>query len=67
MMYDNLIVNTKCEDDMEQKPIKILNVRISPELDEAMQDYRWRHRLSQSEAIRYLIKWALDHEPEPSQ
>ncbi len=50
----------------EQKPLKILNVRISPELDDAMQDFRWRHRLSQSEAIRYLIQWALDHEPEPS-
>lgn len=66
ILCDILIVNTQCEKAMVQKPLKILNVRISPELDDAMQDYRWRHRMSQSDAIRHLIQWALDHEPEPS-
>ena len=50
---------------MEQKkPLKILNVRISPELHESLEDWRWRNRVSQSEAIRYLLKWALDKDPD---
>ena len=50
---------------MEQKP-KILNVRISPELHEALEEYRWSHRLSQSAAIRFLLRIGLNEQPDPN-
>ena len=39
---------------------KILNVRISKELHEELEDWRWRQRMTQSEAIRTLLKFALE-------
>jgi hypothetical protein len=44
-----------------------MHLFLSEDLEDALGDYRWRHRFkSQSSAARFLLQWALKQDPEPT-
>ena len=49
---------------MEEKKQQYVNVLFENQLLKAIDDFRWKHRLaSRTEAIRWLVKFALDQKP----
>lgn len=47
---------------------KLVNVLMEPELVERLDDYRFEKRFpSRAAAIKWLLTWALDQQPQPGQ
>jgi metal-responsive CopG/Arc/MetJ family transcriptional regulator len=50
------------------KPSALMHFTIDTELQDAVEDFRFKHRFNQrSSAIKWLLRWALEQNPTPDE
>ena len=49
-----------------KKPPQMVHLRMDQEILEQLDDFRFQHRFeTRSDAIRWLLSWALSRKPDP--
>ena len=49
-----------------KKPTQMVHLRVDQEILEQLDDFRFQHRFeTRSDAIRWLLSWALSRKPDP--
>jgi metal-responsive CopG/Arc/MetJ family transcriptional regulator len=49
-----------------KKPTQMVHLRFDQEILEQLDDFRFQHRFeTRSDAIRWLLSWALSRKPDP--